>query len=497
MTNRRGRVLRLAAMALLAGLLLLLGGCKSLPLHRQRWVVVETQHFRVMSTLGSERADQLATDLELFRSGVEFAVGRKIPPPAVKPRVMAFDERGLVRPFMLYGDKGYFLPTLAGPRLVLRAAGDWEEDSTQSQRSAYARYLIRESLGRAPLWFESGVGHFASTMERRGRGVLVGRPRDDYMEALKQRKAVSLAETLNMTSLVDAAETRRLVFESRAWALVHYSKIGSRKRRGLVPLDRFVSELAGGASPRGAVRAAFGADAEELADAVSEYVERDEIAGVFVSHEPGRVIPRKRTELSHAEGLGELAQLALDLARPDVALTFYEYAQVLEPGGPRWIAGTARAEAQQGSWDLASEHAAEALRRAPENAEIQRTAAHVAFARAQASEAGSEQATWLEHAASHLRRSRELDAANPETHALLADVLAASGVDLKEGFESLAAARRLLPASLELDVVAAALLRASGDADAARLRLTDAISRTESESTDARARAALSELGSR
>ena len=119
-------------------------------------------------------------------------------------------------------------------------------------------------------------------------------------------------------------------------------------------------------------------------------------------------------------------------------------------------------------------------------------AARLYHARAESSPA--ERSRWLTLARRHYARSQALDDQLPETPAMLGATYLLDGEQASRGLRHVAAAARLMPASLDIELLRARLEARRGGRAAARLLAADVLSRGHDPARERAARELLDSL---
>ena len=468
---------------------LLLAACVSAPVHEQSWQEVRTRHFDISSSLGTNETQQLAEDLENFRSGVEYLVDAKLPAPALRTRVYAFDGRRVVRPFDRRGVSGYFLPSLDGGWIVLRTGGGWRHDATTELRFEFARYLFRNREGLdLPLWYDEGFGQFASTLEPVEGGIEVGLARPDFIHLLRDRLHLSVEGLIQLQDLTQQTAREREIFDAESWALVHYltfesgSPAQARQR-----FRHYLDQVERGTSFRIALESSFGEGPAQIKKGVSRYV-REKSFHSMVLRLPPRATrnPEPRT-LEAPNARARLGWLAIELGRPETASRYFDMTLAEQPNNVSALAGRIAAARIDENWKAAESHYASALAIAPADPLVQLEGGHAALASAFRATSPSQARQRASLARERLQQSIQELATNPAAYTLLGRTYLVPGEDPSLGLSPITKARQLLPSSLEIELVRARLQLARGDATHAAYLAREIASRTTSKKLAAKA----------
>lgn len=462
----------------LAGLASALG-CATRPLDAQDWLAVTTPHFEVVSALGKDATLELARDAERFHQAVEFVLGLPLEAPAVPTRIYAFDDRTVTRPFAIRGESGYFLPTLREASIVLRTGDGWRDDATLELRHEYVHYLLRSQPKLdLPLWFEEGAAEFLSTVAIRDDRMELGRFRADHVRELGDQNWVPLLRILEAQDVEGWPEGRRALFHAEAWLFIHYLNFGLEGQSGRAGLATFLERSAAAVPVPEAIREAFGSGVDDLDSAVRDYSDSARFDSVVVGG--GAFAPVDVRPLPKSEAMARLGRLSLALRRPEQAESWFQKSIGEDRLNASAHSGLGVAAGQQGRWSEAVEQIDVALGIVQDDATNHLDAGGYYLTRALGTRSFQERKQLAEGARRHYARSSELQAGLPESYALYGATFLLPGEDPQGGLEALEHARRLLPASTEIELLLARVYSRIGRSTLARERVVGALARAHS-----------------
>lgn len=458
-------------------LCLALAGCVSTPLQDRDWVRVQTEHYDVWSALSPDDSLRLAVDLEHFRAAAAYISGRAIPADAVTPRVFAFDDRGIGRPFLHESQRAYLLARQPGDVIVLRTGGGWEGDAWTRFKLEYARRLLwNASPDVLPPWLDEGLPQLASTLESRDDGAHAGAPPKNHVRELRDSQWIPFDRLLGDADLGGWSGLEREILEAESWALCHYLTFGGNPR--VVPdgaLARFRARIGEGVEPGVAARAEFG-DLGKLQHEVWRGIrDADHSEGRLRIPWPGakpetRAVPTQ-------EVLEQLGGLAIAIGKQKLAAGYLEAARELGVGSALSLASWGDLLESNGDSEGADARYQAALAAAPDDPLIHVRFANLLRARAENGGDPAQRADLARLARTHYARSLELNGGLAESHAGLAATYLVDGEDPSGTLEHARVARTLLPGDAEVGLLSARLELAIGDREAARRAATREMSR--------------------
>ena len=84
-----------------------------LAVDEQPWLQLETENYKIWTSVGEPRARRLAQRMELFRSVTEFVIGQKLPAARLPARMFAFPDMATYKTFASRGSVGQYLPSMS------------------------------------------------------------------------------------------------------------------------------------------------------------------------------------------------------------------------------------------------------------------------------------------------------------------------------------------------------------------------------------------------
>jgi tetratricopeptide (TPR) repeat protein len=454
-------------------------GCASKPLEERAWFEVRTKHFEITSSLPREDTLALARDAELFQTAVEFAIGAELRPSVVPVKIVALDDRTLEREFAVRGEAGSFLASLRESVIVLRTGDGWRADATARVRHEYVHHLLRSHAAEPPpLWFDEGAAEFLSTVEIGDDVVLVGRFPPDRVRLLRSETWAPLARVLAAEEIESWGARRRPVFLAASWAFLHYLNFGLEGERGRVGLATYLARRAEGAEIGAAIQEGFGESLDDLDARLQDYVRAArfrEVALRSPDSAPPTLVP-----LAASEACARLGWLQLALGHPDRAEEWFRKAIARDDRNARAHAGLGLAQGYQGRWAPGIDAINVAIALDPKDVRSQLDACALTLRQALETRALDARSQLAESARHHCAIASQLDPSQPEAFARYGATYLLPGQDPKSGEAALEHAHRLLPASLEIELLLARLRARLGETERARAIVADVLARTHS-----------------
>jgi tetratricopeptide (TPR) repeat protein len=458
-------------------------GCTIRPPLRQDWVELQTAHFDIVSSLSAAKTQALARDIELFRASVEFLAGEALPAP-LRMRVYAFDNRILIwtlnRTFNRRNvsaasvEPGYFLESAAGPAIVLRDGGGWKRDASVAMRHDYAHYLLRNRGGLdRPAWYDEGMAWMAATTEVSPPRAVLGRLPERQMLALREGSSIQIDEILDADAVGEWSWRRRKTFAAEAWALVHDLHFRDPLKAG----GRLREILDAGPTELEEFRRSLGPDLEALNERLRLYQYHDRWEGTEIEATVDEEVGSPRP-IDPADAMRHLGWLALRLDHPAVAWRSFRASLGRQPGDASALSGLGMAAARRRKWAEARKHMQAAEARAPDASVTCLAAARLDLEQARASKDPAERAQLAEGARRRLDACEKLGATRPEFWALYGETYLLDGEPSGAARDPLDRAQKMLPSSLEIQLLRARQKLREGRVGSAKTLAVNVLSRS-------------------
>ena len=348
------------------------------------WTRLRSTNFTFVGDASESQIRRVAQQLEQFRE----AMLRALPPAAVSSPapivVIVFANDRSFGPFTprfqgrAVAVDGFFQSGQDTNYIAIN--GDLREKASRVVFHEYSHFLVRSTLGVAPLWVSEGLAEVYATFQERdgGKSAVLGIAPPEHVRELKSTTLIPLAQlmALDHSSPMYNEGSRRGLLYAQSWAFMHYLTLGSETRGA--QLLRYLDRVRGGASPQDVLSAEFGTDLQGLERELRQYVSRiaspvrtytfdtTARAAVAAQHEPltdveaqgylGDLLARgdriddaraylKKVIASNpdaARALLALGLLELRESRVDEALPLLERAAALMPEDPAALAAYGR-----------------------------------------------------------------------------------------------------------------------------------------------------------
>ena len=323
---------------LLVSLAASLVGCMT-PIQNVKWIVVNSEHFEIASTMSPKETTELVTELERFRALIHtFTTAPRVESP-VPTRIIAFERTGQFSPFRPSSKvAGYFLPGLRANHVVF---ADWSASlgATEIIFHEYVHFVLRNGTSLPyPMWYDEGFAEGLSTVQTHEGLLAIGALPRARMDWFRYGKWMSLKRVLETTSYDELHGQDMGMFYAQAWALSHYVALD---KLGVGSLDEYISLLQQGKAPVDAYEKAFGESIGATSKTLRRKLQRGDwaVLGIPLDRLDYDRSPPSVRVLSKAEVLVLLGQLQLTRGKGEKAEVLFKAALGLEATNSRAHAG--------------------------------------------------------------------------------------------------------------------------------------------------------------
>ena len=442
------------------------------------WRAIRGRNVEVFGQQPSRTLRDIAVELEQFRVVLGNLVRGARQPQPLPTEVYLFDDYDAMKPFLpLYQGKpavvgGICLCGSGDDTSVILAALSRNPDSSEIVYHEYSHLLLRNAIGRIPVWFNEGLAEYFSTFELHGgTEAQVGRAIGRHVALLRER-FIPLPQLLavDRTSELYNEGTRRSIFYAESWALTHYLLLG--RPDGPAAVNEYLNAYAAGAPSDQALAGAVGLSLKDLQSELQRYVTRLTFRAVTYTLS-GRVAvdePDAAAPIADADAAARLGEVQVRVDRLDEAMPRIEKAAAAAPPAGRAQLALARLRLRQDR----KEEAWHALQQAV-SLSANDFAAQFLYGLTLLRGNGAHAEPPTDRAGeAHAALARAV-AIRPESAAALAWLAYAdleSGANLDEARDATAKAMALAPGRLDYAVQLAEVRLRAGDAVGARQLLT-------------------------
>lgn len=328
------------------------------------WRRLDAQHYQVYSQLTDRETIAWTRDFDQFIASFTSILhidARDLPPLKVVlfARDQDFDPYKAMKPNGQTAQvAGQFVrqQTWSVIGMAGRATADQEVRRTILHEATHWLMSVDES--RQPAWFSEGIAELLSTFEIHGKQVTWARPIDYHLGLLDGTGVQPLRQFLTQPSAIFDRDDRTGQFYAQSWAFTHFLLFsGDAARAQLLP--RFL-EVFKTRSGDATVDEVFGAKLPALEKDFRTYIQNAAYRYSATPAQPTPTLPAP-VPASAASVEAALGFLALGARREALARQHAARAVELDraaPGGHELLAYLAMNE---GKYDVASTHAANAL----------------------------------------------------------------------------------------------------------------------------------------
>lgn len=494
-----------AVLAILLGLLVQAGGeALALPPETDTWIRVETAHFTMYSNASERRTADLGRRLERFRSVLSLFYRKfRIDAPA-PTSIFVFKHGTSFNPYRpIYNDRfvesaGVFVGWPDGSYIAMN--GDPGTDPLDIIYHEYVHQFLNNNLHGTPPWFNEGLAECYSTFQADDKSASIGKTLVEHVLFLRENNLIGLRQLFAITQ--DSPDynegTRRGIFYAQSWALVHYFLWDKAERRS--QLGTFLDRLAGGQDPDQAFTASFATTYEKLESELRAHVSGNRFLFNAVKFSDLGVDTSTRVApLKPEEALARLGDLVAHVQseRPSEAEAHYREALRLNPTYAPAFTGLAVLEENAERYDEAVALFEKALSIDPNDPmtcfQFGRCLSRRSEAR-RGSIGPDEVPTDIARARDLLGKSIASRPEFAEAYVEFGRTFVVGGGDPGPAIQPLEAARRMLPARVDVPVMLAMLYAHKGDMARARDLVENGVARMNDREALERARRTLKEL---
>lgn len=467
MVGRTGRLARRGLTGAVTALLAALTPSAS----QATWLKAETERFIVYSDGREQELADFATQLTIFDAMLRKVYRQTEAPPATSRfeifLISGKDQLRRILPGAPATMRGYYSAQPTGIYAVAKRVGSAQMATNEVLFHEYMhRVMLETTRARYPAWLVEAYAEYFQTARITRDHIELGRQSRVRLDALQAEKWLPWDDVLGKTP-DEFALGRQSIYYAQAWLLLHYMlSDGDRSRQ----LDVALRNMAGGAAPAEAFRAATGLDEAVLTTALQAYRTRRLATRRVPNPLLSRPVFRMSTLTSSADGLLLEAQRLIDGVPRDEQAGFLAVVrdQAGRFPGDRFAELTlARAEANYGDAKAAGAIMDRWLAKAPEEAEVLRAAADIHMA-ASRRDPGRRR-DHLHAARPYLVKARQT---TPDDFRILYDYVVTRTIEPgfpdEDDIDGLLRARQLAPSIQPITLLAAQALIFRGRKDEAR-----------------------------
>jgi len=279
------------------------------------WIRLETAHFVFFSNAGERSTHSIAANLERLRAVLlQLSPGMKV--GSERPTFsFVFRNDQTMTPYKPFRNgkrlelDGFFLAHPDANYMAVKA--DMISGAAGVVYHEYLHYLLHSTYASLPLWFDEGVAELYSTFKSNDEFAEIGHASPQHIRWLRENSLIPLTQLFAMdASSQDYNEgSRRGVFYSESWALVHYLLLGNEARRAQA--QQYFRGLARGARSPEDFRRAFNADEATLEKELRDYVRRNLFNYKRFPVDPEATLQAKVQPMPWHETLARLGELLI------------------------------------------------------------------------------------------------------------------------------------------------------------------------------------------
>ncbi len=243
-----------------------------------KWLVSESEHFRIYSEEDEASLRTTATQLETYDHLLRAFTNNTKPSSPIKInlyRVRDLDSVRATLPYETYGIGGFYWSTPRGPYLIATRRGvvpastiktavdtsrGWAIGVTQHEYTHH--YMYQYFPGLYPTWYSEGFAEFYGSMDFKPDNVVELGNAPMYRMDVIRSSWYPMRKLLTAKSYDDVGDSIGSLY-AQGWLLTHYC--AQNPKRG-VQLNAYLKAIGQGATYADAAKAAFGDDLDKLDD---------------------------------------------------------------------------------------------------------------------------------------------------------------------------------------------------------------------------------------
>jgi tetratricopeptide (TPR) repeat protein len=341
-------------------------GCAK-PLHEERWLVLETPRFELMTTLAEHEARAVVREVERLDVLIGRLTGLPEPGANVPTRILALARPTQLAELRSARTIGLLSLGLRSNVIIGHAPAGRRSLVSERVLHQYIHASLRSREMRPhPSWYEEGLVALLSAAHVRGDAIAIG----DFPWSLKTNAKSPAWGTVD--ELIEIGPGDRLDSEERrsflaqSWALVRYLQF--ERANPKAALSRYLDLVDLGISTNTAFEAAFGMTTKQAESRLERALFERKIESIEIplAELDGSTSSPTIRAASQSEIAVALGDALLAAEEPAAAEPHFRSALALDPGDELAHAGLGEALRMQARWGEAEAAFLQALDLAPE-----------------------------------------------------------------------------------------------------------------------------------
>ncbi|MBI4853830.1 MAG: tetratricopeptide repeat protein [Acidobacteria bacterium] len=254
-------------------------------LQNTEWLLVNTEHFAIVSNTDPERAKLIAYKLEQYRYIFSLLTPSLVATTPIPAKVHVYKDSSSY----LAG-----LPKVEGQVISgylqrgsdIISINDLFNITDSVSYHEYTHLLTRNDI-TYPLWFSEGIAEFYETIEVYDKQVRIGDINPSRLNLLKLGTLIPLEKMLSFRSYNQVLkETSLDLFYAQSWFFTHYMMMDDERRAKLID---FLNRQANEQSVQSAFKEAFKCDFEKLEENLNAYLAISKFKVFTFEFDPSKV----------------------------------------------------------------------------------------------------------------------------------------------------------------------------------------------------------------